>query len=555
MDKVPNTTGGVSSKMDETTLRVAQQEMPPALTLLLNEWTVKTLGTRYTHLCVDASSAHPMSAEQCSLMLQGRGVLGRMDHVHKHTNPAAPSHTSDNANRRAAVAHHLRVILSITCEPPPIQQAVDAGAIRTLTDCLEHVQTATDSESGLTDAQLRWCMDAAWALALIASAGTPQQTAAVVNSGAVPLIVSFLTSLLLPDFTEETINTVVNSGAVPFFITLLSFPDTHINTLAVDAIGSIAEHTIHTRDQLLQHGALTRVVTLLNKFEADSDTDQELCLHASNALRKLCQGTPAPPFELLEPALAVLTRLVHNKDEEIVNQTCWILSDLSGSAGDIDVRIEAFMQSGVCSSLADLLGNSSVQIPILTTVSNLVRCENSHIEAILKCGVLKHMHALLSSERRMVRQLVCGIISNVTAGPSEHIEQVFVAGLFAQLINLLETHPEFGIIKDIAQTFANVTLRGTGEQLTRLVELGLIPALVSMLTADNTATLVATLDSIHNIMRVGKEVMGENDAWCRILLECGGVERIEVLQMHARAIVYKKAAALLETFFMTMAED
>lgn len=66
--------------------------------------------------------------------------------------------------------------------------------------------------------------------------------------------------------------------------------------------------------------------------------------------------------------------------------------------------------------------------------------------------------------------------------------------------------------------------------------------------------LVVAMEAIENIFRIGEKEFINEDGQNLFALEfelCGGVDRLEELQLHKNHQVYEKAIGILETYYAT----
>jgi len=175
----------------------------------------------------------------------------------------------------------------------------------------------------------------------------------------------------------------------------------------------------------------------------------------------------------------------------VVTDVCWGLFFIFDK--DETSSREAAINSKVCSQLARLLANA---VPLLSSSSQLPTYVDPSLkvlgaftalqgteptQAVINSGVLVTLRVLLRSiSDSSIKQSICWLISNITAGDSFQIEAVISADLIRPILDQLKESFDASDItaaKEIIYVIVNVFSNGSLEQIEYMLRLGSVRSL------------------------------------------------------------------------------
>jgi importin subunit alpha-1 len=382
---------------------------------------------------------------------------------------------------------------------------------------------------------------------------------AVLGAGILPRLIHFLQADSNPTLqfeaawaitnivsgSSEHARCVVEQGAIPIFVRLLASPSEDVSEQAVWALGNIAGDSVPFRDAVLDAGAIPAFLGLAGNVTAQARASK--VRNCAWAILNLCRGKPRPNFDKLIPVLPLLIQIVNGKDTESVGDASWALSYLLDGPNELIAQVVA---TGVAARLVELLDHqaSSVQMPALRAVGNILTGNDVQTQAILNLNVVPALARLLDHPKKGVRKEACWSLSNITAGTPEQIQIILNEGVFPKLIRVLNVD-EADIKKEAAWAISNATSGGNPGQLLAIARLGCIAPLCRMLSSQDGRAVLVALEGLDNFLKAGRrpeqltlEIEDEVRA-------CGGASAIEGLQNGPHDGAQKRASDIWEAYF------
>jgi len=381
---------------------------------------------------------------------------------------------------------------------PPIDSLIESGVLPILVECLK-----CDDNPPLQ-------FEAAWALTNIAS-GSSQQTQAVVQA-----------------------------GAVGYFTNLLQSKHQNVCEQVVWALGNIIGDGPVLRDLAIKHG----VVPLLLKF-VDPNVPITFLRNVTWVIVNLCRNKePPPPMETTQQLLPALGVLIHHQDVDVLVDSVWALSYLTDCGND---QIQAVLNVGVVPKLVSFLTHSEIrlQTAALRAIGNIVTGTDEQTQSILDNGALHHFPTLLSHPKEKIRKEAVWFLSNITAGTEKQVQTVVDANLIPLVVKAL-SEGEFQTQKEAAWAISNLTVSGVPQQVAVAIQAGCIPPFCNLLSFQDTQIIQVVLDGLHNMLKMAGD---ELDNVCMLIEECQGLDKIEELQNHENAEIYKIAFEIIDKYF------
>jgi len=380
--------------------------------------------------------------------------------------------------------------------------------------------------------------------------------AQVLDSGALPFLINLLhceddrinfeAVWALTNIASTSYTSAVAS-AVPSIVPLLVSVNENVREQAAWCLGNIAGDSTALRDDVLKADAMTYIV-----MNIKNPANESLLGNMVWSVSNLCRGRPLPKWELVEEALLCLTRIILDLEPlqfaPVLLDACWAVSYLSDGENE---RIQKVVETGIIPKLVEFLSDPSLVTPALKVLANIVSGSDEQTQAVLDCKVLDKVPKLLQSTKS-IRKDTCWMLSNIAAGNVSQIHEVCKkAVILSPLVTAIRSS-EWEIRKEAIWAAYNIAAGGNDGHVVSIVFFGAIENLCENLCGSDTEIIMAVLNTLDNILKVGKR---QGKAYECLVEEAGGVDKIEELQQHRSDAIYVKARSILEQYFQSEEAD
>lgn len=397
-------------------------------------------------------------------------VFESLRYLNKHWNKLSHSYIqkliygckSGDYNREFASTKLFRQMLSVV-HSPPIQQIIQFGIVPKFVEFLQRQD------------QKNLVFEAAWVLTNIAS-GNKEQTQLIIDLGSVPIFVQLLKS----------------------------HPDLDVREQAIWALGNIAGNGVKARDLLLKLGIMNPLIEACQPKGKLSMQKQALW-----TLSNIWREKPRLGMDWVQASLNVIVRVLNSvQDMEILEDVCWTISYMTDD--DANERIEAFVQTGSCKRIIDLMIHSPDQVRkvALRIIGNVVTGTDMQTQAVINAGGLGALKEILMFSKLAQQDLkeVCWTISNITAGSTDQIQAVIDAEIFPFIFDILKREESDDVHREAVWVVSNAAAGGFPEQIEYLVKLECIPIFFNIISNSMIQkTICVALEGMQNILRMDRK--------------------------------------------------
>lgn len=358
--------------------------------------------------------------------------------------------------------------------------------------------------------------EAAWIVTNVAS-GTSEQTAAVVNAGAIKPLIGLCCS-----------------GSIK------------LAEQGMWALANIAGDSAQTRDLLIANDIIP---VLFNLCDSDLSSYPKAFLQTLTWLfSNLCRHkTPQVVPEILKKITPALAILLNHDDSSVQQDACWALSYITDGP-DENIVLALPSLSRVFKFLSS--GNDLLISPSLRVLGNFTTGNDELTQAVINTGILNLLPTLISTKNSIIEKECLWITSNILAGTNEQIQSVIDADILPFIFNVLkagEFRPQF----EATWAIANLAHGGTANQILEIIRIkGSIEIICQGLTIKNNEYVINMLETLYALLSTVEKNDPENLVFVKTSIEdCDGLDKIDALQNSESEKVYISAYKIIDEFF------
>eukprot|EP00435_Cladocopium_sp_Y103_P023097 s3304_g5.t1 len=194
------------------------------------------------------------------------------------------------------------------------------------------------------------------------------------------------------------------------------------------------------------------------------------------------------------------------QDTDVLVDSLWCFSYISDGA---NADIQVVLDTGICDRLVELMNHESPQVitPALRTAANLVTGDDMQTDFFLRSkpwdpGIGDDtMRTIggLGSQKNKIRQECCWMISNICAGTTSQINQVFESGLFRVMLQRARD-TEYSVRKEVSFALANASEK---EEviLDKLMDQEILQTIKVLMEATDDKILTLCLTFLENVSK------------------------------------------------------
>lgn len=194
--------------------------------------------------------------------------------------------------------------------------------------------------------------------------------------------------------------------------------------------------------------------------------------------------------------------------------------------------------------------NKNICVPAVKLIGNICTGPDEYVDKVISNEALKAFLTLLNSaeiDPRILKE-TCWALSNITAGPSKHIQSVIDSGLIETLSQLAISNQSFMVSREATWALCNAVTNANSYQMWIMIEKCALLALVARLDCTDLELTRLILSSIGRVLKSGENADNKNSIAVHFE-SIGGLKKLSSMQYNPNIEIYDMVTKIMKRYF------
>ena len=217
------------------------------------------------------------------------------------------------------------------------------------------------------------------------------------------------------------------------------------------------------------------------------------------------------------------------------------------------------VNTNILPQLMTILSSNDKRIVLLglRMFGNIILGNANETQIVIDIGLLSYLKMTLKHECKAIRKETGWILSNISGGTQQQIEEIFKCGIYADILD--QIHNDCHDVQyELFWAVCNLTSSFQHENIAKLLDGGIIHFIKQFIDNQKSTVVNLGLEALSNLLQYGqtywRDEMGENMV-VKMLEQCGLLDILEQLQYSPNQDTYEKVVELIRRFFPTTEEE
>ncbi|KAF2075564.1 hypothetical protein CYY_003150 [Polysphondylium violaceum] len=282
---------------------------------------------------------------------------------------------------------------------------------------------------------------------------------------------------------------VYNSGTlIPLIQILFKTKNFNVIKYSLSAIFNIVGKSSDYRNDAIESVSLIeQLLYIFDNYDLDVEEDDNVDFIEQQSLMifELYNDNPLVPLYRLLPFLNYFKQWLYIPNYEIVENTMKTITNITSIEEGVQCVVE---NNALIERIVQIINGRNdddqefinrILHPSISTIAHICKSKSSHIDVIVKLGILETILSLISHDDSTIRYVVYSTIVNLTSQCTNQILQTMIdLGYFTTLLNIFE-QSTVTIKNEIIAIFFN--LISLSSQLDYLINIGYLQSVTLFL--------------------------------------------------------------------------